>query len=323
MSTPINMNMVPTPIVLRTTATIPSGGVGTVPVSLDSTKIQNTLRVPIEITTMIVTVHGTPQAAGPTYPVLGQFGAAVDVDLSVHRYKMTDGFVPFPVLAAWNDVDDAPFSTSIEPAAGNASVHTERTTRVITFPQPIRLAPGVGFSGRVRRNPPSTVTGVATAAQTIAVTLIGKTLPEGIHKPTVQRIPFWTSGRIAMRSAGRALPLSVDSSDQELRNPLSIDLAVDRMITASITATAAYAIVDSIGAVGAISAPRLQLRWPNGDLLNSDDVVEQAALFARRHSYVHPFTLSPNTRVRATLRALVATDVDFLLALFGTRPEVL
>jgi hypothetical protein len=328
----VNPNVGAMPIVLRTTATIPPSGAGvTTPVTFDSTKVQNTLRVPIEISEILVTVFCQEDSSTTTVQPCSM-GSGVELDLLAGHHVLTDGFIPFAVLAPWNS-SDVGFSRAFEHAVTANGRDDVRTTRRIVLPQPIRLAPGVGFSGRTRRRPPTGMTSVTTGSQMVVLTLLGRAAPSGPRAPTMQRLPFWSHTRLALSSTTK----TAESTEHEFRNPLSAEFAVERIIAAEIGGlTAAFPITTActirsdlvaagLSIVGSkVFDPDVQLRWPNGDLLNTERALPASALFLRNWAYAHPFALAPNTRVRATVSQNVITyGYDFLMSLFGTRMEVL
>lgn len=313
----IGANLLATPTVLRGSAVVAAGAGVTPPATFDTTKLQNTLRVPIEITEILVTVHefGSLDRAGTTNE---DAGAAIEMDLRVGGKHLTNGFVPFQTLAPWNSGEDSAWS-----AGGALTAAATFNQRRIVLPEPIRLRPNVGFSGAARRAPVETVTSASAVTTTVTLTAIGRVVPEGILSPTAQALPLWTAATLL----ATATVLVPKTSERDLFNPLQVPLDVARIVVASSKAGAAGQSASGPLGLGAIEYdPILRMRWPNGDLLGVDPIYLQSA-FIREHTIAHKFQLPGGSRVTAafdfTNPGAGATTPYLQIAIFGTRREVL
>lgn len=311
-------NLINLPIVLRGTATIPANAGTTTPVTLDTTRLQNTLRVPIEITELLVTVRAARWIDGVS--VLNErVGAGVELDLRVGGRHLTNGFVPFQVLAPWDFLEDGVWNEGN--IQGESTLAIGFNQRRVVLPAPIRLRPGVGFSGAARRNVPAGVTAVPTAAELVSVVAIGRAVPAGILSMTTQQLPLWISATLI---ATPSVPI-VSTTERDLFNPLAVPLDVAQIITATgeFAATRMYCPAPELTELD----PVLTLRWPNGDFLSESPSFYQASII-REHSIVDRFQLPPGSRINAEINATnafgqIGDSAYAQIAVFGTRREVL
>jgi hypothetical protein len=273
------------PVALSCEVTLPivaSGG--SVPVSFDSMKLQNSYKVPLIVDAMIVSVTG--READGTRGNANSFGGDdVEFNFKLDRHDLTDDFVAFTTLAPWTFLHCG-VSTIASPVANYS-----KALRRIVFPQPIYLPPGSGFRASAR------VVYVAASTRKARITLLCRAAPN-IAKPAFNLVPFWS------QFFSNAAKLT--SGELDLRNPLRQALTVHR-ITGAKWSEDGVRVPESDGTV--------QFRWPNGDLL-SEDTVRWQAVFGRAHTFPVEFALPPGSRIQATVEA-----VDTTLCLFGTRPE--
>lgn len=304
-------NMRSVPVVMRSSANTPIMAGMTVPVAFDNTKIQNTYRVPIEINEILITCSGWTDQGGVEINNT-QPGAITELELRVRNYDMTNGFIPFEVMA--------PFLAAEDNANLRIDILTSNDTyifaqRRVVLPSPIRLLPGVGFSGRIRNNGVG-LTNVPTVSTTVSIAFLGRTVPEGIMRPTVQAIPIWTAASLRHTNA------ATRTVENDLKNPLAVPLKVEQIITSSNDYGPTRADLND----STWQDPKFRLRFPNGDLLNQNQIQFQSA-FIRRHALAAKFEMPSFSRLSAEVEfnGLLPNEGSWLtnIAVFGTRQEVL
>lgn len=314
----VSSQVVATPITLRAAAALPIAAGVTVPVSFDMTKLQNTLRVPIEITEMLVTSRVNLLVAN-VLQANAEAGSAVELNVRVVDRSLTQGFVPFGVIAPWDVNEDEVWAKTIQ---ANSSFWTSRVQRRVIFSAPIRLRPGMGFSVAARRNVPALTTAVPLSAETVSIAFIGRVVPGSSLQPTAQDLPYWIAATL---NAPTTLN-TISTVENDLKNGLDSPLSVSRVISHArkYDEVSVYATSHNSTPSGNDEDALMTLRWPNGDLINDTPVYMQSA-FIREHAMSGSFSLPAASRVNLSLEYKSARSFNWLtsIALFGTRREVL
>lgn len=299
------------------------GGAGTPPVSFDASRYVNTFRTPIEVRELSIVVESRGasgnEVAAPNITYLS---------MKLGRHFMTDGFVPISVLAPYKLSAGGNSSYSetypIDAASGGlAAVYLRR----MLFPTPLILKPGEAFGFQARiPSIPLLINDAVSTTILVRIAMIGRFLTANDRIPATNRVPMISF--VEMTQAKRM------SFETDLRNPLDAELDVHHLILSpwyrQTSTGAAYDIEDfnGNGTVGVGST--LALRFPHGELINSDaDLIPLREIFSPMHVCPIKFTLPRASRIQASLGANASEVVGqalptaYQIALFGTREEAL
>lgn len=195
-------------------------------VTLDSQRLTNQTRFPVEIREMRIMARGNfaNLFSNQQQGTVNEASPIVALDIKLGRYYITDGLTPMSVMAPVRFRSDF-ISRAIDDAYQISSYYdTTVANRRIVFRKPLYLRPGVGFRVNAAIPTMPVLLGVVTRSFTVvvAVTLIGRYLLPSDPIPKTHDVPFFSA---AWLSQNKTVSLEMD-----LDNPLEKPLDLTRIV---------------------------------------------------------------------------------------------
>ena len=170
-----------TPVILTTGSTplaiIVAGGIPGPAVNLPTRDLTNTLRVPIEVTELHFVVDEPPLGTLVTGGIIYD---GFEINLSIGRHSITQGFCPLIALGLRRDSDRSE-GVNISPIFAN-------TIRWV-LPTPLLVAPNESFNGSIRLSPILSPYG-ANGTVHLSMAARARRLPPGTPVAGPRAVPY-------------------------------------------------------------------------------------------------------------------------------------
>lgn len=285
----------------------------------DTSKLMNTLRVPVEVREIRVSVETRPLSAANVRSI--EASTLVQLEGKFGEHYITDGPIFYSVMAPYRLVSDPMDAYPI------ANIQTAQfTVRRIILPKPLYVAPGVGFSFTAMIVNSSFVSGIHTDFDVVVyVSLLGRYLGSDA-KPQFNYVPMISDVLLTQSN--------LISTEVDFRNPLSKPLQVHRIVAAAPLrfvsvgpVTSGESLLNALDLRLPIKDSTVEMRFPNGDLACEDPVDLLRSLFGPMRTWPASFEMPANERIVAKISANTSQAADpivgYEFGLFGTRPEVI
>jgi hypothetical protein len=284
------------------------------PVVLDSGRLANTYRDPIEIRELRISTYVAHAANDVAYGAAGM----IDFTLSLGRHPITNGAVPLGVV--FSPFYNEPVETggTADPAATKIASASGQRWR---FDSPFILPPGASFGGALALNPVYTIIDATVSALHVTVTAVGRFVPGATWAGRPQPVPYLSAWRSGLNPGAVT---SIATPQNTFSNVFARDLRVHRFTTIGYIRSGGPQIVASPQIAAMLRGPSdggaMQDYLQGNPLELAYFFDHNCALFVGRHM------LRPRQAYEWTFfnpSAAVGTTDFLALAMIGDRPEVL
>jgi hypothetical protein len=283
------------------------------PVALDSHRLTNMTRFPVEIREIRLMAKGNFNAlagAGGT-GAISEASPAVHLDIKLGRYYVTNGFTPISIMAPVRFRSDYIARALDDAYSVGSPLDTTTANRRIVLRKPLYLRPGVGF--RVNAAIPTApfLLGViaGTFTVTLSVALIGRYLLPTDPIPKTHEVPFFSYAWLSQNK--------LTSLEMDLDNPLEKTLDLTRIVGVKVLTTHNVGFGDEQFFIDpqAFTTP-VEISYPTLEKVTEDPCIF-TQLFGQGRTLPFAYKLPGSERVRIRL-GVNAQEADNSTVYAGT-----